>query len=126
MNSTLADIATIGGVKNGHHYFRRKGPRILQGLVQVPVGGTLREVRISLQRRAGRRCTVFNGTREAFVRAHCGIARFFSVGGAESFSYLLPASLPPGRYVYDIEAIDDSGRATKLVPGVSHVVFYVK
>jgi hypothetical protein len=120
------DTATVGGVNDGHHYSRHKGPRILRGLVQVPTGGTLREVRISLQRRNGKRCTVFSGTREVFVRARCGATRFFSVGGSESFSYLLPASLPKGRYVYDIEAIDDAGVATKLVPGASHVVFYVK
>jgi hypothetical protein len=122
----VGDTAAVGGVKNGHHYSRRKGPRILQGLVQAPAGGTLREVRISLQRRKGKHCTVFSGTKETFVRAHCGTTRFFSVGDAESFSYLLPASLPPGRYVYDIEAIDGTGKPTKLVPGVSHVVFYVK
>ncbi len=126
VTSGVGDTATVGGVKNGHRYSRRKGPRILQGLVQVPAGGTLHEVRISLQRRNGKRCTVFSGTKEAFVRAHCGAKRFFSAGAAESFNYLLPASLPPGRYVYDIEAINDAGAATKLVPGVSHVVFYVK
>jgi hypothetical protein len=118
--------ATVGGVKNGHHYSRRKGPRILQGLVQLATGGTLREVRISLRRLNGKHCTVFSGTKETFVRARCGAARFFSVGDSESFSYLLPASLPPGRYVYDIEAIDGTGKPTRLVPGVSHVVFYVK
>jgi hypothetical protein len=122
----VGDIATVGGVKNAHHYSHRKGPRILQGLVQVPASGTLREVRISLQHRKGKHCTVFSGTKEAFVRARCGATRFFSVGDAESFTYLLPSSLPPGRYVYDIEAIDGTGNPTKLVPGVSHVVFYVK
>jgi hypothetical protein len=121
-----ADIATIKGVKNGHRYSRRKGPRILQGVVQVPAGGTLKQVRISLQRHDGKRCSVFNGVKESFVRAHCDTTRFFSVGEAESFSYLLPASLPAGRYVYDIEALNDSGNLTKLVPGISHVVFYVK
>jgi hypothetical protein len=118
--------ATVGGVKNGHHYSHRKGPRILRGLVQLPTGGTLREVRISLQRRRGKHCATFSGTRETFMPARCGATRFFSVGDAESFNYLLPASLPPGRYVYDIEAIDGTGKPTKLVPGVSHVVFYVK
>jgi hypothetical protein len=128
MNVTpvVGATATVGGVKNAHHYSHSKGPRILQGLVQVPTGGTLREVRISLQRRKGKHCTVFSGIKETFVRARCGATRFFSVGDAESFSYLLPASLPPGRYVYDIEAIDGTGNPTKLVPGVSHVVFYVK
>jgi hypothetical protein len=121
-----ADAAVAGGVKAGHVYPRHKGPRILSGLVKVPAGGTLREVRISLQRRVGKRCFAFNGTTETFVRDRCGATRFFSVGGSESFSYLLPSSLPKGRYVYDIEAIDDAGVATKLVPGVSHVVFYVK
>jgi hypothetical protein len=121
-----ADIAMVGGVKNAHHYSRGKGPRILSGLVRVPVGGTLREVRISLQRRNGKRCFAFSGTTETFVHARCGATRFFSVGSAESFSYLLPSALPAGHYVYDIEAIDDAGKATKLLAGVSHVVFYVK
>jgi hypothetical protein len=120
------DVPRVGGVMNGRLYRRHHAPRILSGLVQVPAGGTLREVRISIQRRKGRRCLVFSGATEAFVRAHCGVARFFSVGSTESFSYLLPAPLPAGRYVYDIEAIDASGHPTKLVPGVSHVVFYVK
>ena len=56
----------------------------------------------------------------------CGSAAFFSVGGSESFSYLLPTSLPKGSYVYDIEGIDSTGQATKLVSGISHVVFQVK
>jgi hypothetical protein len=119
-------VAMAGGVKNGHHYARGKGPRILRGLVRVPAEGTLRDVRISLQRQIGKRCFAFGGITETFVRDRCGATRFFSVGGSESFSYLLPASLPKGRYVYDIEAINDSGNTTKLVPGVSHVVFYVK
>jgi hypothetical protein len=122
----VADTAVAGGVKPGHVYSRRHAPRILSGVVKVPESGTLKDVRISLQRRAGKRCTVFSGTKETFVHARCGTTRFFSVGGTESFSYLLPASLPPGRYVYDIEAINDTGKPTKLVFGVSHVVFYVK
>lgn len=122
----FADTPVAGGVKAGHVYHRHKGPRILSGLVQVPAGGTLRDVRISLQRRTGKRCFAFDGITETFVRDRCGATRFFSVGGSESFSYLLPSSLPKGRYVYDIEAINDAGDATKLVSGASHVVFYVK
>jgi hypothetical protein len=118
--------AVAGGVKAGHVYPRHGGPRILRGLVQVPAGSTLRDVRISLQRRAGKRCFAFNGITETFVRDRCGATRFFSVGGSESFSYLLPSSLPKGNYVYDIEAINDAGQATMLVPGVSNVVFHVK
>jgi hypothetical protein len=126
VSSPPADIAMVGGVENGRHYSNRKGPRILRGLVQVQTGGTLRDVRISLQRRHGRRCQAFSGSREAFVHARCGAKHFFSVGGSESFSYLLPSALPAGRYVYDIEAIDGAGHPTKLVAGVSHVVFFVK
>jgi hypothetical protein len=125
-HALLPDTAVAGGVKAGHVYSRHKGPRILSGFVTVPAGNTLQEVRISLQRRTGKRCFVFSGITETFVRASCGATRFFSVGDSESFSYLLPSSLPKGGYVYDIEAIDDAGQATKLVAGVSHVVFHVK
>jgi len=118
--------ALAGGVKAGHVYSRRRGPRILKGKVTVPAGGTLEDVRISLVRRSRKRCFAFNGVKERFVKSHCGAKRFFSVGDSESFSYLLPAALPAGRYVYDIEAVNTAGQATKLVAGVSHVVFYVK
>jgi hypothetical protein len=126
VHATPLDVAMVGGVMNGRLYRRRHAPRILRGLVQVPASGTLHDVRISLQRRNHGQCLVFSGARGTFVRARCGVPRFFSVGGTESFSYLLPAPLPAGRYVYDIEAIDNAGQVTKLVPGVSHVVFYVK
>ena len=122
-----ATVTTVAaGVKSGRSYSKRKAPRILKGAVTVPTGATLKEVRIGLMRRNGKRCFVFSGSKERFVKSRCGAVRFFSVGDTESFSYLLPAALPAGHYVYDIEAVDASGRATKLVAGVSHVVFYVK
>jgi hypothetical protein len=124
---SVADVAKAEGVKNGHVYSRRSAPRLLSGVVDVPVGGTLRQVRISLQRHYRGRCFDFSGSRESFVKTKkCGSADFFSVGGSESFSYLLPARLPKGSYTYDIEAIDSTGQATKLVNGISHVVFQVK
>jgi hypothetical protein len=121
-----SDVAKVGGVESGHRYSRHKGPRVLSGLIQVPTGQTLHEVRISLLRSKGKKCVAFNGSKAMFVRARCGKKRFFSIGSSESFSYLLPAALPAGRYVYDVEAVNDAGQVTKLVPGVSHVVFYVK
>jgi hypothetical protein len=121
-----SDVAKVGGVESGRHYSRHKGPRVLSGLIQVPAGQTLHEVRISLLRSKGKKCMAFNGSRAMFVRARCGKKRFFSVGSSESFSYLLPATLPAGRYVYDVEAVNNAGQVTKLVAGVSHVVFYVK
>jgi hypothetical protein len=99
----------------------------LSGTIEVPQGGTLRDVRIRLERRHRGRCFYFSGSRERLVRTlRCRPAQFFSVGGTQSFSYLLPARLPRGRYVFDIEAIGDDGVATKLVDGVSHVVFRVR
>jgi hypothetical protein len=118
--------AQVAGVANGHIYRRRLAPRILRGTVTVPAGGTLRDVRISLQRRWRGRCFVFSGLRGAFVHSRCGAQAFFSVGGSESFSFLLPARLPTGRYSYDVEALESSGRTTTLVGGVSHVVFRVR
>jgi hypothetical protein len=122
----LPDLARAGGVVNGHVYSRRRAPRILSGSVEVPGGDTLHEVRIALERSFHHRCFAFSGRRGAFVRGGCHTTRFFDVADTTSFSYLLPARLPAGRYVYDVEAIDNSGRATKLADGVSHVVFYVK
>ena len=119
-------LAKVAGVSNGHIYPRHSAPRILRGTIAVPTGGTLREVRISLERRSRGRCFVFSGLRGVFVRSRCGARAFFSVGGSESFSYLLPARLPAGRYTYDIEALESSGRSTTPVGGVSHVVFRVR
>jgi hypothetical protein len=125
--SPLAASVRITGVKNEHTYSHRSAPRLLAGVIEIPFGGTLRQVRISLQRRYHGRCFDFSGSRENFVRTKkCGSAAFFSVGGSESFSYLLPARLPKGSYTYDIEAINSTGQATKLVSGISHVVFQVK
>ncbi len=120
------DVARVTGVVNGHVYSHRSAPRILKGSVEVPAGGTLREVRVRLQRRYRGRCSYFSGRTESFVRARCSRAPFFSVGTTTSFTYLLPARLPAGRYVYEIQAVDDHGDLTKLTGGVSRVVFSVK
>ncbi len=120
------EVVRAAGVTNGHLYARRDAPRILEGSVEVPLGDTLHEVRVALERSAHHRCFAFSGRRGAFVRAGCHATRFFDVADTTSFSYLLPARLPAGRYVYDVEAVDDSGHVTRLAGGVSHVVFYVK
>jgi Domain of unknown function (DUF4430) len=120
------DVPRVGGVVNGHVYSSRGAPRILGGSVEIPAGNTLREVRIALERTFHHRCFAFSGRRGAFVRASCHATRFFDVANTTSFSYLLPARLPAGRYVYDIEAVDNAGNVTKLADGVSHVVFDVK
>jgi hypothetical protein len=121
-----ANVARIAGINDGHAYKRRQAPRVLRGVVEVPAGGTLRDVRIRLERRHRGRCFRFSGARERFMRGRCGMARFFSVGASQSFSYLLPAPLSRGRYLFDIEAVDAAGRVTQVVAGISHVVFVVK
>ena len=123
----VIETAKIAGMKNGHVYPRRRAPRLLKGSVVVPAGGLLQKVQISLKRRYHGRCYGFDGATVRFVAIKCKrAASFFSVGTEASFSYLLPASLPKGSYVFDIEGIDSTGQATKLVSGVSHVVFQVK
>jgi hypothetical protein len=121
-----APLPSVQGIKSGRIYARRSAPRLLRGAITVAAGATLREVLISLTRSYHGRCFVFGGSRERFVRAKCDHKSFFSVGSSESFSYLLPVSLPPGRYVYDIQALNDGGTATKLVSGISQVVFRVR
>jgi hypothetical protein len=64
---------------------------------------------------------------ERFVKARCGHESFFKVSsGGTSFSYLLPSKLPPGRYVFEIQATDAAGDHSALHQGSSRVVFYVK
>jgi hypothetical protein len=122
-----AGVASVVGIKNGHLYSRRAAPRLLRGTVLVPAGGLLRKVQISLKRRHRGRCSYFSGSRARFVGIRCSkAAPFFSVGTQSSFSYLLPARLPRGRYTYEIEAVDGAGQTTKLVNGVSRVVFSVR
>jgi hypothetical protein len=123
----VIETAKIAGMKNGHVYPRRRAPRLLKGSVVVPAGGLLQKVQISLKRRYHGRCYDFDGATVRFVAIKCKrTASFFSVGTEASFSYLLPERLPKGSYTYDIEAVDGAGEATKLVSGVSHVVFQVK
>ena len=121
------ETAKVAGVKNGHVYPRRRAPRLLKGSVVVPAGRLLQKVQISLKRRYHGRCYGFDGATVRFVAIKCKRqASFFSVGTEASFSYLLPERLPKGSYTYDIEAVNSAGQATKLVSGISHVVFQVK
>ena len=120
-------IARVLGIRSGRTYPRRLAPRVLRGLVHLSGGAVLRQVRIRLQRRHRGRCLNFSGLRERFVRSRsCAHASFFSVGSAQSFSYLLPARLPAGRYTFELQAIDGRGQPSRLVDGVSHVVFRVR
>jgi hypothetical protein len=121
------DLARITGIKNEGAYRRRFAPRELSGTVEIRTGGTLRQVRIGLQRRYRGRCFEFSGRKVRFVRVRrCGTLRLFPIGSAQSFSYLLPAPLPPGRYVFEMQAVEDSGHPTRLLDGTSRVAFLVR
>jgi hypothetical protein len=123
-NVTLLE-ARAGGVSDGHVYSRRHAPRMLTGKVisKAPVTS----ISIKLLRRYKGRCWAYSGPLERFVKARCGRASFFKVSsGGSSFSYLLPSKLPPGRYVFDIEARDAAGDHTAQHRGSSQIVFYVK
>jgi hypothetical protein len=115
------DVVHAGGVRNGHTYSRHSAPRLLSGSVEVPTGGALNEVSVSLERSHRGHCSVFDGRREAFVQAKCHTRRFFKVARTTSFSYLLPARLPAGRYVYLIRATGGSAKPSNV-----RVVFRVK
>jgi hypothetical protein len=120
------DVPKVLGVLSNHVYAHKHGPRLLGGMVEVPAGATLRQVRISLRRSYRGHCLSFSGSLERFVKAKCHGTSFFSVGSAASFSYLLPARLPVGSYTYDVEAVDSAGRVTRLAAGVSQVRFDVR
>jgi hypothetical protein len=122
----IPEVARAGGAVDGRAYSKRTAPRILAGSVDVPPGETLHEVRIALERRVHSRCYAFSGNRGAFVRGGCRKLRFFDVGDTTSFTYLLPARLPRGSYVYDVEAVNDAGGITALTKGLSSVAFSVK
>jgi hypothetical protein len=120
----FAVVAQIGGLKEHGVYSRRDAPRLLSGRVSahVPVAS----VSIALRRSYRNRCLAYSGARERFLPARCGTAPFFAVSSSASFSYLLPAALAPGRYVFDVQAVDTAGNRTTLARGTSRIVFFVR
>jgi len=118
---------SITSVKEQQRFARDKGPRTLSGQATDPQG--IRKVRLRLTRTDRARCNTFDGERERFVALkRCGAARgaWFDAGTSGAWSYLLPARLPRGRYVLDVEATDASGNVDKkLERGRNRVVFHV-
>jgi hypothetical protein len=121
----FAVVAQATGVLEGHVYRRGHAPRLLAG--KVTATAAVSSVSISLRRSHGGRCYAYDATLGRFRKARCGKDSFFKVAsGGLSFSYLLPAQLPPGRYVLDLAATDAAGNKTALARGSSRVVFYVR
>ena len=126
----FAVVADVTGLLDAHHYSRSQAPRILSGRVTASAavsGVDLRLTRTVRTRNGRSRCSYYNGVTDRFRAMRCGAAhgKFFSVGAASSFSYLLPFALPRGRYVLDVQATDAAGSHTQLARGTSRVVFYV-
>jgi hypothetical protein len=120
-----AVVAAVTGIHEGSVYPRAKAPRVLAGTVSAHASVT--SISLRLRRSYRGRCWAYNGARERFEHVRCGQGGFFGVAsGGDSFSYLLPSRLPPGRYVLDIAATDSAGDSAPLDRGSSRVVFYVK
>jgi hypothetical protein len=120
---TYALVAHVSSVTEGRHYPRHGAPRLLAG--QVSSHSAVTAVNLSLRRSYKDRCWSYDGVRERFARARCGSATPFKAASAASFSYQLPSSLAPGRYVLDVSGSDVAGNTIALARGTSRVVFYV-
>lgn len=117
-------VAKASSVLEGHVYKRGHAPRILSGSVLAHT--TVTATSLELRREYRGRCYAYNGVTTRFARARCGEGGFFKVSNNGLFSYLLPAALPPGRYVLDIEATDAAGNRTTPERGTTRIVFYVR
>jgi hypothetical protein len=120
----FAVVAQITAVTEYHIYPHGHAPRLLTGNVSAHTSVT--SVSIALRRRYRGHCFAYSAQRERFTRARCGSAPFFNVSSTSSFSYLLPAPLLPGRYVFDAQATDAAGNHSTLARGTSRIVFFVR
>jgi hypothetical protein len=122
---SYALVAGATGIREGEVYSRSDAPRTLSGKVVTQASVT--SISLRLRRAYGGDCWAYDGSRERLERVRCGHGSFFKIAsGGDSFSYLLPSRLPPGRYVLDIQAVDSAGNHTALDRGSSRIVFYVK
>ncbi len=117
-------VPRLTSLIDGHTYKRGHAPRVLSGTVLAHTNVT--SIGLELRREYRGRCYAFDGVTTRFVRARCGTGSTFKVSSSGQFSYLLPESLPPGRYVLDIAATDAAGNYTTPARGTSRIVFYVR
>ena len=116
----VADVTSLAG---GHTYRRGHAPRLIAG--RISSHSAVTSVSLALRRTYRGRCFAYDGGRGRFARARCGSAAFFAIAKEASFSYLLPGSLRPGRYVLDVQAADTAGNSLTLARGTSRLVFHV-
>jgi hypothetical protein len=116
-------VAKLSGLREGQIYRHGHAPRVLSG--SVAGHSPISAVNLELRRSYRGRCSSYDATRGRFVVARCGQGLSFKVSSTGSFSYLLPASLAPGRYVLDVYASDALGNRTTLARGTTRTVFRV-
>jgi hypothetical protein len=101
--------ATTVGIKNHKVFSRRKAPRTLRGHAASDPSG-LREVKLRLMRKVGRKCAFYSDGRGRWRKTHlCWHGAVFSIGDRADWSYLLPKRLGRGRYRLEAYAIDGAG-----------------
>lgn len=102
----VAPLAALTGLTDRRAFSAGQGPRRLSGKVQDASGVLM--VKLRIHRRAGRSCSYFSGRQERFRSIRCGAAnaKWFKIGDRADWSYLLPARLPRGEYVIDVNAVD--------------------
>jgi hypothetical protein len=124
----VAANGALTSMPEGKKYAKGKGPRQIAGHVATDPAG-LADVRLRLTRNDHGSCTSYDGKKERFVKEkQCGATHgtYFSVGAKQDFTYLLPAKLGRGRYVLDLQVVDQAGNKTaQLARGTSRVVFTV-
>ncbi len=112
-------VAVAGGVIDEHVYSRRHAPRVLSGRVDVEGAGQLDldpAAPYLIGAVAGPMTALWSSSMKRAVGAG---ASSRSARSAQSFSYLLPSSCRPGRYVFEIQASDAAGDHTALHSGSS-------
>ena len=122
---TTPPVVHISTIQDGKTY--TTGPRVLSG--DVSDAGGIQQVFLRLRATDGgdltsaSKCRWFSGKRGVFTHrtVPCSKARFFRIGTDAHFSYLLPARLRHGKYVFEVKVLDKSYNA-----GRSSAAFKVK
>ena len=108
-------FGSVGSIPEQQHFKRGKAPRELSGAVDGEPSG-IKDIRLRLTRRVGKRCERLDSARERWVKAaRCGAdnSPFFSIGDRTPWSYLLPQALTKGRYVLDVQVADRAGNVRR-------------
>jgi hypothetical protein len=124
-SSAAGPPVQVRGIRE-HEVFKH-GPRALHGTAGPDPAG-LTDVSFALLRHApDHDCAYFDASRGRWHASGCQTrAPLFSIGAGASWSYLLPAPLPAGRYHLRVVATDGNGHKTRPVTGKSVLDFTVK